>query len=195
MGLDRDFKLDIRWWGRMLESWNGKCILDPHLTADLALDASSNGWTDGGPGIGCYLFATHQFIATGVPREMWSWTIADLELFAHLLAFRAWGRDWAGHQLCVLTDNEATRYLLQRGRSRDSRRLEIARELVELQFRLEFRFHSARISTTDNLVADCLSRAGQTGKWQGFLDFCASHHVAPTRTEVRPEWFRLDCKV
>ena len=191
IGLDEEFRLDLVWWRKMLLPWNGRCILDPHLTAALSLDASSNGWSDDGPGIGCYLFATSQYIATGVPEAMREWTIADLELFAHLLAFRAWGRNWASHQLNVLTDNEATRFLLQNGRSRDSRRLAIARELVDLQFKGDFRFHSSRISTTDNLVADSLSRIGQPGKWQSFLDFCTLHGVAPARTQVRAEWFQL----
>ena len=71
----------------------------------------------------------------------------------------------------------------------------ISRELVQLQFEGEFRFHSTRISTSDNLVADCLSRAGQPGKWQSFLAVCEQYGVAPVRREVDPEWFQLGCRV
>ena len=191
IALDSEFRLDLEWWSAMLGSWNGRSFLEPHHSAEITLDASSDGWPGGGPGIGCYNNITNEFVATGVPPELSAWPIADLELLAHLIALRAWDHGWYGHTISVLTDNESCRWLLQRGRSRDPRRLAMARILVARQFRGNFRLETGRISTTDNDLADSLSRLGQAGKWQGFLDRCSKWGVVPARIEVQPGWFSV----
>ena len=68
----------------------------------------------------------------------------------------------------------------------------MARILVARQFRGNYRVESGRISTTDNDLADSLSRLGQPGKWQTFLDRCNKWGVAPVRVQVRAEWFTGD---
>ena len=73
----------------MATPWNGRGFLCPRLTADISLDASSNGWLKGLPGLGCFNHVTGQFIATGVPTSMAGWDIADLEMLAHLVCTRA----------------------------------------------------------------------------------------------------------
>ena len=165
--------------------------MEPRLTCDVALDASTDGWEGGTPGIGCFFYAGNQFIATGVPEAMRSWHIADLELFCYVLCIRAWGHLWRGAQINILTDNEPTRMLLQGGRSRNSLRLALAREIVGHQFRGDFRIHSSRISTGDNICADSLSRFHQPGQAARFANFVSSYGAAPTRTSVLPEWFEI----
>ena len=128
--LDTDFKLDIEWWREMLVAWNGKSFLEPRYTCDVALDASSCSGADGGPGLGCFNYATGEYIATTVPDFMRLWTIADLELFCHIISLRAWGHQWTYNQVNILTDSEPTRHLLQAGRSRLPLRLAMAREIV-----------------------------------------------------------------
>ena len=113
-------------------------------------------------------------------------------MLAHLVCTRAWGRDWAEFQLNVLTDSEPTRFLIQFGRSRLPLRLAMARELVMLQFKGNFRIHSSRISTKANICADALSRLGQPGQWDRFMDYCTSYGVVPVRTDVVSEWFAVN---
>ena len=166
-------------------------FLEPRLTCDVALDASTDGWEGGTPGLGCFFYATNQYIATGVPTHMQSWHIADLELFCYVLCIRAWSQNWRGIQINILTDNEPTRMLLLGGRSRNSLRLALAREIVGHQFRGDFRVHSSRISTGDNVCADSLSRWYQPGQASRFFNFVSSFGAAPTRTSVLPEWFEI----
>lgn len=189
--LDRDFRLDLQWWREMVLHWNGRSFLQPKLTCDIAVDASTDGWENATPGLGCYCYATNEFIATGVPKSMESWLICDLELFCYILCIRAWGHKWRGCQLNILTDNEPTRMLLEGGRSRNSLRLALAREIVGHQFSGDFRLHSSRIATGDNTYADALSRLWQPGQSDRFWQAVNDHGVAPTRTEVLPEWFTV----
>lgn len=192
VGLDKEFQRDVAWWSDMVSPWNGRSFLVPILSADVALDASSNGWEGGLPGIGAFCHANNQFLATSVPPAMHTWPIADLELLAHLLAVRAWGHLWRSHNVNILTDNESCRWLLQNGRSRDSRRLALARALVSEQFLGSFRIVSARISTSDNVLADPLSRLGQPGKWDEFREVCDSFGAVPVRVQVQSHWFQFN---
>ena len=189
--LDEECRRDLQWWAGMLSVWNGVSFLEPNLTCDVSVDASSNGWTGGTPGLGCFCHATGEFIATGVPPGMQNWRICDLELFCYIIIIKAWGHLWRGCSINVLTDNEPTRMLLEGGRSRDRLRLAMAREIVGHQFVNDFRIHSTRIATGDNLCADSLSRLAEPGQWRRFQDFVAAHGVTPTRCEVRPHWFVL----
>ena len=84
---------------------------------------------------------------------MSSWYIGNLELFAYVIALAIWGEGWRGHTVHCLTDNEGVRFLLQNGRTRDPLRLKMARTIVGLQFRGEYRIESARISTDQNGLA------------------------------------------
>ena len=189
VALDTDFRLDIEWWYGKVHLWNGRSFLVPRFTADVALDASSNGWHDGGPGIGGFCFANNEFFSTGVPPALAEWHIGDLELFAHIIALRVWGHGWGGTSVNVLTDNEGCRFLLLNGRTRDPLRLKMARCIVGLQFSGNYRIESARISTSQNVLADALSRAGDPTMLERFTSVCRSSNVRPVRVEIPPDVF------
>ena len=189
--LDREFRLDLDWWATWTRTWNGKSFLEPSHSADVALDASSNGWRSDQPGIGAFNYATNEYLATGVPDELLEWPIADLELVAHLLVLRAWGHQWTSLEVNLLTDNEACRALLQNGRTRSNRRLALARQIVAEQVQGNFRISSDRISTHDNTLADCLSRWYQAGKRDEFWGTCGSAGVVPVRVAVPAHWFEF----
>jgi hypothetical protein len=190
--LDTDFKLDLTWWSHNLAGWNGRSFLEFEHGGDVALDASSNGWHGGTPGIGGYNFTNNQFFATGVPTSMQHWDICDLELLAHLIAGWVWGSSWYGRQVSGLTDNEATRFFLTSGKSRSPSRLQMGRVFSSMQFKWNFRWHSARISTTQNKLADFLSRAGDPEYVGAFWRISRQHGVSPTEVPVTPSMFVLD---
>ena len=187
--LDTEFRLDIEWWHQKVRAWNGRSFLVPVYSADVALDASSDGWFSGTPGISGFCYATQEFFATGVPAEMSSWHIGNLELLAHIIALRLWGKDWRGYSVNILTDNEGCRHLINNGRTRDSLRLKMARSIVGLQFDSEFRIESARISSSQNILADALSRLGQHGMWHRFSETCNNYNVVPVRVHVPADIF------
>merc|ERR1711994_570531 len=111
---------------------------------------------------------------------MSEWYIGNLELFAVIIAMSIWGKDWEGHSVHLLTDNEGVRFLLQNGRSRDTLRLHMARAIVGRQFRGNYRIETSRISTEQNTIADALSRLGSPPMWQKFSAICRINDVVPS---------------
>ena len=190
--LDQEFKLDLKWWASNMAGWNGRSILEFTHGGDVAIDASEHGWFNSKPGIGGYCFANNEFFATGVPDHMQDWPICDLELMAVLLAGHVWGPTWSGKQVSGLTDNEATRYFLNTGKSRIPSRLQMGRVFTSMQFRWNFRWHSARISTDQNKMADYLSRAGNPWYVSEFWRLCRNHSVSPREVSITPVMFNLD---
>ena len=139
ISLDNNFFLDLRWWEDNLTAWNGVSLLlfKDHQNM-VALDASTDGSFDGGPGLGGFNFMSQEFFKCGVPEEWRNWHISDLELVCHIIAIRLWGIDWSGLQVWGLTDSEPCELLLRHGRSRVNRRLQMARTIASLEHRLQF---------------------------------------------------------
>ena len=193
VSLDIELKKDLLWWHKSIRAWNGKSILHFPHTGDVAVDASSNGWTGKQPGLGAYNFRTNEYFACGVPPHLLDWHIADLELAVFLLAVMVWGPTWEGHAVSILTDNESVRLFLKNGRSRPPRqnlmRRHMGRLITSLQLEGNFRVHAERISTTQNVLADCLSRLHEPEKFDLFYNICSSFGVQPVHRELPPGIF------
>ena len=68
----------------------------------------------------------------------------------------------------------------------------MARILVQHQFLQNFRIKSSRISTSQNVLADRLSRLAQPNAWQEFLaEIGSSSGVVPVRVPVPDEAFDI----
>jgi hypothetical protein len=72
----------------------------------VALDASTDGGMDGGPGLGGFNYMDNSWFKCCVPESFKLWFIRDLELLAHVLCMRLWGGDWVGRRIHGLTDSE-----------------------------------------------------------------------------------------
>ena len=70
------------------------------------MDASTNGFDFGLPGIGGFNFENNESFKSTVPPEFCGWRIEDLELLAHLICARLWASDWSGRSISGLTDSE-----------------------------------------------------------------------------------------
>ena len=190
--LSDDFRLDLMWWANCIHQWNGRSYIQFVNHGDIAVDASSDGWWSAKPGIGGYNFSSNTYFATGVPPQMEGWSIADLELLAVLIALRLWNQDWHGRRIGVLTDNEATRYFLLSGKSRSPTRLQMGRIITATMFKRHFRIQPGRISTQDNILADCLSRLADPAKSALFSSITGNYGVSPVRQEILPSMFNLN---
>ena len=189
--LDKDFHLDLEWWDRCLTGWNGTSYIQFNNHGDIAVDASSRGWLGSSPGIGGYNYSNNTYFATGVPATMQRWDICDLELLAILIAHRLWGDDWLGCRVGMLTDNEATRLFINNGKSRSPLRLQMGRLITQVQFKKHFRIEIDRISTSDNKLADYLSRSGEPGMVDSFNSIVSGFGVSPVRLQVPDSMFSL----
>ena len=187
--LTEDFRDDIRWWQSAVQLRNGISFLVPVSTVHVSLDASSNGWHKGQPGLGGYNHATDQYFSCTTPPDLSHLAIADLELLAHIVALHLWGSHWRKFQVTVHTDNQACWWLLTKGRSREDIRLRMSRWLAMQQIKNQFRMLSAWIPTSENNLADALSRVGDHKQQTKFDDHCNSLGGRPTRCHVRNEFF------
>jgi len=178
--LNENFQADVLWWLANIRHWNGISLLDHSPSGHVSVDASSNGWFDGGPGVGAFNHKTNQFFKTGVPDEFREWPICDLELLAHILAARIWHNEWRGQEIRGETDNEATHNFLLHGRSRIDRRLVMGRTFSAMEHQWDFRWRSNWLSTHDNKLADYCSRWGSVKAQSSFWSLCASLGISPT---------------
>ena len=192
--LDQEFKKDIHWWLKHIRVWNGVSLLKfSQFDNKVQLDASTNGWWNGRPGIRGYNFLRHEFFRTSVPDD-WPWMrIEDLELVAHILAARCWGWSWNGCQIFGQTDSEPCEFLLRNGRSTVPHRLEMARFFCDLQLKHNFLWHTAGIRSKENILSDCLSRWSCAERRQKFDATLGDLGISSAkRVHVPSTFFKVD---
>ena len=190
--LDSDFMSDIRWWQSAVVSRNGVCFLVPDATIHISLDASTDGWFQGKPGLGAYNHANHEYFAVTPPDEFSELTIADLELLAHVVSIHLWGSSWAGCEVAIHTDNQACWYLLTNGRSREDLRLRMSRTIATSGVESQFRLISKWIPTTENTLADALSRFGDPAQRAKFKEHCDQLAGIPRQRDIRTQHFGFE---
>ena len=188
--LDEAFFDDVRWWISAINLRNGVTFLEFAATTHIAMDASSDGWTDGLPGIGIFNFTAKEFVTCPPPPHLQHLHIADLELLAHVLAGNLWGPSWSTHKITGETDSSACFYLLQNGRTRHQVRLEMSRHFSTTQVRHNFKWKTQWISTHLNVLPDALSRWGDPKYRKIFQEHCKKLGIhQPVQRHVTPEMF------
>ena len=189
--LDESFRDDVQWWLEALRLRNGVSFLVQTSTAVITLDASTSGWYGGAPGIGAYHHQRHEYISVSPPEHLHELHISDLELLAHLLVARVWGPEMDCQQVKVFTDNTACFYLAQNGRSAWDHRLRMARIFATSQINFSYRVEPAWISTSDNWLADALSRPAEKKYRDIFEEFSNGLGARPVQREILPDFFNF----
>ena len=189
--IDEDFRDDLKWWYEALQLRNGVSFLVHKSTALITLDASTHGWFNDKPGIGAYHYGCNEFISVSPPPHLHQLHINDLELLAHVLVVRVWGASMRHMHITIKTDNESCYYLLSRGRSSFDNRLRMARICALDQIKHDYRAESAWISTSDNWLADALTRPGSRSHRKIFDDFTAGLGVKPCQRHISPEMYQF----
>ena len=182
--LAEDFYADIRWWQSAIKSRNGVSFLVPESSLDISLDASTDGWYEGLPGLGAYNHENHEYFTCTVPSSLRHLEIADLELVAHVVSLHVWADQWCEKQVTIHTDNQACWHLLNNGRSRQDIRLRMSRWMASCQIEKQFRVSSAWIPTSENNLADALSRYGDKAQRDKFAEHCHSLGGIPSRRHI-----------
>ena len=191
--LDRNFQLDVEWWVRNIRPWNGVSFLEfTDFNNKITLDASSNGYWNGRPGVGGFNYIRNEFFRCTIPDTLMWMEIADLELLAHLLAARLWGYSWRGLQIHGKTDSTPCEYLLRNGKSRVDHRLQMARVFSELQFQYQFIWIPDGIRSKANVYADCLSRWASKERRDTFFSLLEKEGRSRSKqVHVLPHHFEL----
>ena len=190
--IDLNFWLDVKWWLENLENWNGVSFLEfSDFQNKIALDASTDGWLDGGPGLSGYNYMLDEFFMCGIPTECAHFKIADLELLAHLLCARVWGPGWSGLKVWGLTDNKSCELFLKNGRSRINHRVQMSRLLTSMEHRWHFLWFPDYIRSEKNILPDCGSRWRDPERRQTFWATCCQMGVSPQQIPIPREYFDI----
>ncbi len=155
--LPKEARRDLQWWWDVLEDWNGRPLRVPEITHYVHL------WTDACPrGLGGHLgpadSATEAYWLH-VPRRHRQKPIHFLEALAVLRGLELLcGEVAAGGNLVLHIDNEAVRYSLLSGSSRDPLLQTVVRAIFSWAAARHITLLPVRVSSEDNLLADVLSR-------------------------------------
>lgn len=148
---------ELAWWRNLLSEWCGSSIL---LQSPLH---AAHIWTDACPrGLGGHLGLPHSptaVFARSVPRRHRHKNIRFLEALAVLDSIRAFLPHISGcHLLVIHVDNENVEHSLRSGHSRDPLTQTLIREIFGLCFLHNLTLIPRRVSSTNNVLADLLSR-------------------------------------
>ena len=148
--LNRQFRSDLQWWMSFAAGWNGTSYIASNASTHFASDASGS-W-------GCG--AWH-----GTSWFQWRWgplseqlSIAVKELIPILIAALIWGRSWSGQKVLCHCDNQVVVAAIRSRSSAQNQIMHLLRCLFFIEASANFSLAAKYITSTDNAIADALSR-------------------------------------
>lgn len=84
-------------------------------------------------------------------------------------------------------DNEAARYVVDKGTSRCAPLMVAQREMVLTQLRHGFRLRGKYIRSEDNVIGDSLSRLKEPSQWERFVNYAINVVGAVRLEQVEPK--------
>ena len=155
--IDAEFKKDVEWWLKYIKTFDGTSIIwmlheeQSHISA--ATDASLQGL--GG-------FCGKQYFKCRVPKKLRGKNyIAQLEMWAIVILFKIWSKEFTGRNLLIECDNQVVCSVLTSGRSYNQALLELMREVVYIACTYKFEYRLKYIESKNNVIPDLLSRWDQ----------------------------------
>jgi hypothetical protein len=153
MTLSTEMKLDILWWYTYINEFNGvSFMINPlDITLSYAGDACKRG-------VGGYHGS--QYWSRLLPEHM----LGDdppihlKEFYVLLISMKLWGPSWSGQAVEMFCDNTAVVEVCTNQKPRDTEMARFLREFLLLVVSFKFYPVVKKISTTDNWIADFLSR-------------------------------------
>jgi hypothetical protein len=161
--LSTECQLDISMWSRFLNGWNGVSLfLDDDLTnsADFHLfsDASGIGYS----GIYQHRWFQGKWDPSFNYKTNTAANMALLELFPIVVAAILWGNEWSSKKILFHCDNMATVHILNKGRSKCQKIMQLMRKLTLRAALCNFSVHGKHLPGVTNQAADFLSRFQNT---------------------------------
>ena len=153
--LDHETKKDFLWWETFLPVFNGIELLVPDTVFCSVLgDATLHGG-------GSWNEAEKEFFSRPFPFHMKSPNvyIHIKEFLVAIIATKLWGHLWEGKHVAIYCDNEAVVKTMVHQKPQDQNLQKCLREMLFLVCKFRFQPIFLRITTTDNDLADYISRS------------------------------------
>lgn len=183
VSLNQECRKDLAMWDTLLTRWNGiSLFLDIHTTdsfdMELFTDASGKGY--GGYFSGAWFMGRWP---EDLEQELHStMSIAFMELYPIVVAAVLFGEQWDKKRIMFRSDNMATVYAINKGRSQSPAIMQLMRRLVLVAATCNFAFAAQHIPGTHNDIADAISRF-QIPRFRRLAPH-ADQHPTPLPTQV-----------
>nr|XP_031860706.1 uncharacterized protein CI109_003749 [Kwoniella shandongensis]KAA5527778.1 hypothetical protein CI109_003749 [Kwoniella shandongensis] len=166
---------DLRWWLDLLTDWNGVRLLQPPPAPTVSVWTDASGLRGGGGHVGAAGRATDAF-SYSFPSRHLSKDITFKELHAVLHAVTTFNSDdnWRGCHISFYIDNQAAVHSLRSGYIRNDSAQTLIRRFWLLAARGGYSFSTVWLSSSDNGLADALSR----------FDWTRAQAIDPTATNT-----------
>lgn len=150
-----EVKLDIRWWDRFLEDYNGVSIIGDILWSNpdsvFASDACLTG-------VGAC--TADEFWHKEFPSKLQDkgYSLNALELWGVVISAKIWGKFWSGQRIQVWCNNPVAVEGINSGNSKDLPTLSLLRELHYVAAACQFQIRALQAADEQSRLPDCLSR-------------------------------------
>ena len=162
--LTEDARKDLKWWARYLEHFNGIQMIieeDPFpLELSQLLDKPFDIYAGDATPVGGGGWSGDQYWSRMLPRELQdpSLPIHVKEFWCLIVSARLWGSGWTGRAITMFCDNCAVVDTINHKKPKDPALLSLLREFLFIACSFKFFPVVRKISTTDNYLADHISR-------------------------------------
>ena len=162
--LTDDSKKDLKWWARYLEHFNGIQMIieeDPFpLELSQLLDKPFEVYAGDATPVGGGGWSGDQYWSRMLPRDLQdpSLPIHVKEFWCLIVSARVWGSVWTGRAITMFCDNCAVVDTINHKKPKDTALLSLLREFLFVAASFKFFPVVRKISTTDNYLADHISR-------------------------------------
>ena len=153
--ISREFRKDLQWWERFMETFNGVSIIGELVWSvpdgEFATDACLTG---------CGGVNRDSFFRAKFPQFILSkgLHISALELMTVLVALRLWCAGYHGRRIRIWCDNSASVQVINAGRTKDPWMLSCVREIAFLCATHQLELRAEHIAGVLNRLPDLLSR-------------------------------------
>ena len=166
--LSEESRKDLAWWNRFLDHFNGVHMIveeDPFLLdLDQMLDRVTEVCAGDATPMGCGAWHGTQYWSRPLPRNLQdpSLPIHLKEFWAVIASARLWGDSWTGRCITIFCDNDAVVDTVNHKKPKDPALLSLLREFLYIVVSKKFFPVLRKISTSDNYLADFISRRHDT---------------------------------
>ena len=151
--INQEFRLDLKWWQELFESWTGYSLPTPRWALVPDFQVSSD--ASRAIGFGAIL-GSHWFTGTWNADQM-PLSIAYKELFPVVILAALWGPQWVSRRVLFRSDNQAVVDVLRTGTSKD-RNMMVLLRFLSLLAHVTLSVTSAHVEDRSNSIADALFR-------------------------------------
>ena len=176
--LSDEAKRDIRWWHTFLVDYNGVSLIPSQVWNALDIEISTDSCLSG-----CGAVSKEHFMHFEIPDtiKVQGKYINQFELYAVLIAVREWKEQIKNLNVLLYCDNQTTVQVLQSGKVSCPFMQKCLREIRFHSAKFNFRVRAVYLNTSDNRLADCLSRWHLASNYsKTFLDLTKNLNLTET---------------